>query len=59
MVKQHMLNEGDLPPKLPVIFSDEIADRIRDIRFYNQFDKEGLSRLFSYQNHGVGSSDHF
>ena len=48
MVKQHILNEGDLPPKLPVIFSDEIADRIRDIRFYNQFDKEGLSRLFSY-----------
>ena len=47
MVKQHILNEGDLPPKLPVIFSDEIADRIRDIRFYNQFDKEGLSRLFS------------
>lgn len=48
MIKQFLLNEDKLPPKLPVIFSNEIIDKIQDIRFYNQFDKEGLSRLFSY-----------
>ena len=48
MSKQYLLNEDKLPPKLPVIYSDDVINEIDNIKEYNQFEKEGLSRLFSY-----------
>ena len=50
MVKQYLLNEDELPPKLPVIYSDDVINEINYIRERNLFEKEGLSRLFSYIN---------
>lgn len=48
MANQYLLNEDNLPPKLPVIFSEEIINEIEVIKEYNQFEKEGLIKLDSY-----------
>jgi hypothetical protein len=48
MVKQYLLNEDNLPPKLPVVYSDDVMNEIEYIRQRNLFEKEGLSRLFSH-----------
>lgn len=48
MAKQYLLNEDKLPPKLPVIYSDDVINEIDNIKEYNQFEKEGLSKFFSY-----------
>ncbi len=48
MAKQHLINEDKLPPKLPVIITDEIKNEIEVIKEYNQFEKEGLLKLDSY-----------
>ena len=48
MVKQYLLNEDELLPKLPVVFSDDVINEINYIRERNLFEIEGLSRLFSY-----------
>ena len=48
MAKQHLLNEDNLPPKLPVVYSDDVLNEIEYVRQRNLFEKEGLSKLFSH-----------
>ena len=48
MTKQYLINEDNLPPKIPVIFSYEIMREIENFKGNNQFEKEGLLKLFYY-----------
>ena len=48
MAKRHLINEDKLPPKLPVIITDEIKNEIEVIKEYNQFERDGLLKLDSY-----------
>lgn len=48
MIKRRLINEDNLPPKLPVVYSDEIMHKIENIKDYNQFEKDGLSKMFSH-----------
>ena len=48
MAKQYILKEDKRPPNLPVVYSDDVINEIKNIKEYNQFEKDGLSRLFSY-----------
>lgn len=47
-MKQYILNEDSLPPKLPIIFSDSITSQIQDICDYNRGNTYGLSALQKY-----------
>ena len=48
MIKQYLVNEGKKVSTLPVVYSDDVINRLNYIKERNQFEKEGLSRLFSY-----------
>lgn len=47
ITKHYLINEAELS-KLPVIYSEDIKCEIDYIKEHNQFEKEGLSRLFLY-----------
>lgn len=44
-MKQYILNEDNLPPTLPIIFSDSVTSQIEDICNYNRGNDYGLSKL--------------
>lgn len=46
MIKQHRINEVKKTQKLPVVYSDDVINKIEYIKENNLFEKEGLERLF-------------
>ena len=44
----HALNEDKLPPKLPVVFSNDIHERIESIDWHNRNNIEGLSQSHDF-----------
>lgn len=44
----YLANEDRLPQRLPVVYFDGIMYEIESIKDYNRFNKDGLSKLFSY-----------
>lgn len=47
-MKHFRVTESNLPTKLSVIFSDEIANLIDDIDFHNQFETEKIKEWHNY-----------
>lgn len=45
---RYLLNEDNLPPKLPVIYSENITNLIEDIAEYNEGNDNGLTELSNY-----------
>ena len=48
MIKQYRINEVKKTQQLPVVYSDDVINKIEYIKENNLFEKDGLGMLFSH-----------